>query len=137
MVTEFYQAFAKMHEDMPPVVKDSKNPHFKSSYTKLPSLLRVIEPTLIKHGFFLDQSSDTSLTKEGYHGIRTSLVHLASGESKEVTLFAQPQSMAPQQVGSATTYLRRYSAMVCLNLVDDDDDGRDGPFEPARFDETL
>ena len=132
---EFYEAFSKMHQDMPPVVKDSKNPHFKSSYTKLPSLFRAIESTLVKHGFFLDQSSDTSHTLEGYHGICARLVHFETGEVKEVTLFAKPQSMAPQQVGSATTYLRRYSAMVCLNLVDDDDDGNSSSLVQKSNDE--
>lgn len=95
--------------------KDSKNPHFKTDYASLESVIDATRGALLESGVIVIQSvSDKALT--------TRLQHV-SGEYFEsyLSLILQKQDM--QGLGSAVTYARRYSLAAMLNISQADDDG--------------
>jgi hypothetical protein len=99
--------------------KDAKNPHFRSSYASLGSVIEAVKDPLNKQGIAVIQS-----LSEGNDGLylSTRLLH-TSGQWIEDTAFTPLQKPDPQGVGSATTYLRRYSLAALLCITQEDDDG--------------
>lgn len=99
--------------------KDAKNPHFRSSYASLGSVIEAVKDPLNKQGIAVIQS-----LSEGNDGLylSTRLLH-TSGQWIEDTAFTPLPKADPQGVGSATTYLRRYSLAAFLCITQEDDDG--------------
>jgi hypothetical protein len=110
--------------------KDAKNPHYKSSYASLGSVIEAVKDPLNKHGICVMQSlSDGS---EGLY-LTTRLLH-QSGQWIEDVAFTPLPKLDPQGVGSACTYLRRYSLAALLCITQEDDDGNAAiPPTPFRF----
>ena len=99
--------------------KDAKNPHFRSSYASLGSVIEAVKEPLNKHGIAILQT--LSEGKEGLH-LSSRLLH-TSGQWIEDTAFSPLPKADPQGVGSATTYLRRYSIAALMCITQEDDDG--------------
>lgn len=114
--------------------KDAKNPHFRSTYATLASVIDAVRLPLADHGIAIIQStafqrSQVEASKDGQRfsvegaivTVETILAH-ESGEYLAGQLSAAVPSTAPQAIGSAVSYLRRYAlqAMVCLAASDDD-----------------
>ena len=99
--------------------KDAKNPHFRSSYASLGSVIEAVKEPLNRQGIAVLQS-----LSEGNDGLYLSsrLLH-TSGQWIEDTAFTPLPKADPQGVGSATTYLRRYSLAALLCITQEDDDG--------------
>ena len=102
-----------------PMTKDSTNPHFKSSYFDINSLLGVIRPIINKFNILLYQPI---VEIEGISVLRTSFVDVESGESL-ISDIRLPVSDNPQKIGGAITYYRRYALQSMLGLEAQDDDG--------------
>lgn len=119
---EISAALAKAQGEMEVAPKDSVNPHFKSSYANLAACVRAARPALAKHGLCVIQSIEINETAKMI-GVLTRVSH-ASGQFFEADTWCQPRSLAPQDIGSCATYLKRYgfSAMVGL-ITEEDDDG--------------
>jgi ERF superfamily len=112
-------ALAKAQGSMRHALKDSVNPHFKSRYADLASVLDAVRSPLADYGLAVVQ-----LVGDDEHGaaVETVLMH-ASGEwiSSRVVL---PVSKADAQgYGSAITYARRYALAAICGVAQDDDDG--------------
>jgi hypothetical protein len=108
--------------------KDSVNPHFKSRYADLATVLDTVRPVLAKYKLAVVQLP-TEL--EGGPGLATTLVH-ESGEWMRSTVRLYPGKTDPQGIGSALTYARRYGLQAALGIAaDDDDDGQAGS-RPAQ-----
>ena len=119
-------ALVKAQADMPALQRDKLNPHFKSRYLSLESLLGEVLPVLNGNGLALVQLPTASFSPDGaaLPSLRTILVHGESGESIETTMLLLASKSDPQGQGSAITYARRYSLMSMLGLsADEDDDG--------------
>jgi hypothetical protein len=57
-------------------------------------------------------------------GVVTRIIHIASGEWVETSMFSPiDRQGGPQGAGSATTYLRRYALLSLMGLATEDDDG--------------
>lgn len=97
-----------------PLVKDSTNPHFKSKYFDINSLLENIEPLLFKNGLIVLQPIVENK-------IKTTIYHVESGESIESVL-ELPNISEPQKIGGAITYYRRYTLQSLLSLQAEDED---------------
>ena len=97
--------------------KDATNPHFKSKYATLESVIDAVKKPLNDVGIYITHS--TSI--EG--NLMTSLIHAESGESivSQSPLIMNRQDM--QQLGSAQTYAKRFNLTALLNLPTEDDDG--------------
>jgi hypothetical protein len=121
-INEISAALAKAQGEMEVAPKDSINPHFKSSYANLAACVRAARPALSKHGLCVIQSIELNDSAKMI-GVLTRLSH-ASGQFFESATWCQPRSLAPQDIGSCATYLKRYgfSAMVGL-ITEEDDDG--------------
>jgi hypothetical protein len=100
--------------------KDAVNPHFKSKYADLPTVIDAVKPALNESGIVFLQMAAPS--EPGTLALTTRLLHV-SGEWIESTAVTPLQKHDPQGYGSALTYLRRYSLAAAVGLYQDDDDG--------------
>jgi hypothetical protein len=112
-----YKALADFQAEVPNIYKNAKGYNYK--FADLGEINDVIKPLLNKHGLGYSQPlAGTS--------VKTILYHIESGETLESTVDI-PQgvklnSMNDFQVmGSAITYLRRYSLSSMLGLITDED----------------
>jgi hypothetical protein len=100
--------------------KDATNPHFRSKYAGLPSVIDAVKPALIANRLFFTQS-----THEADGGVCVEThVHHESGESLSFgKLYVPANKQDAQAYGSALTYARRYSLMTAFGIPAEDDDG--------------
>ena len=103
------------------VAKNATNPHFKSKFATLDSILDATRPILAKHGLALSQEP---VFEDGMAGVVTRIIH-TSGESRESKLLLPMRDQSAQGAGSAITYARRYAAAAVLGIAsEDDEDGQ-------------
>lgn len=95
------------------ISKGAVNPHFKSKYADLPSIIEAITPALNEIGLTVTHSVANS-------ELVTSIRIGSESIESRFPLFGTK----PQEFGSSITYARRYNLGALLNLdIDDDDDG--------------
>lgn len=105
--------------EMGNAAKNAKNPHFKSQYADLAEIVNTVRPVLTRHGLSVVQSPSFA---DGVVTLRTMILH-SSGQWIATTCAAVPVKTDPQGVGSAITYLRRYSLAAACGIAQEDDDG--------------
>lgn len=113
-------ALAAAQMEMGKALKSANNPHFKSKYADLSSVVEACLPALNAHGIAVIQPTTDD---ESGRYVTTSLIHGASGEtlSCRVPLILGKNDM--QGYGSAVTYARRYGLMSMAGIAPEDDDG--------------
>ena len=133
MNAELIAALSKAQGEITNAAKNAKNPHFKSDYADLAAVLNTVKPALSKHGIALVQGTafDGAMVT-----VTTVLAH-SSGGSVSSEASCVPAKMDGQGIGSATTYLRRYSLAAMTGIAQEDLDGEDSkhnttPPPPAR-----
>ncbi len=99
--------------------KDATNPHFKSKYADLPSVIEAVKPALNGSGIMFLQTADESADNRIV--LTTRLLH-ESGEWIEGTASCPLPKADPQGFGSAMTYLRRYGISAIIGVYSDLDD---------------
>lgn len=99
--------------------KSALNPHFKSKYIPLEEVIGKVIPLLNDNGIVLLQSVGHY---EGTPVLVTSLIDAETDERVETAAPLILDKQTPQAVGSAITYMRRYSILSLLGLVADEDD---------------
>jgi len=116
--------------------KDGTNPHFRSKYATLGAVLEAIYKPCADAGLVVTQNveCDKSLsvvkgesthTQEGMGDILiTNVHHIESGEWISATARLLLEKQSPQGMGSAITYMRRYTLMAMFQLNAEDDDGQ-------------
>jgi hypothetical protein len=111
------KALMSAKREMGDIKKSSLNPFHKSKYAALPAFIEATDEALDRHGLILYQSLDEAF-------LVTTLAHPESGQwlrSYAPLLNAKGDS---QGLGSAITYMRRYSMGALLGLcAEEDDDG--------------
>ena len=120
-ITQIAAALVAAQSGIAFAVKDSKNPHFRSDYAGLPSVIDAVKPHLNANGIAFVQSPSPS--DDGKIHLTTRLIHV-SGEWIEDTAVCPLPKPDPQGFGSAMTYVRRYSLAALCGLYQDDDDGQ-------------
>ncbi len=103
------------------LAKDKINPAFRSKYLSLDALMERVMPVLNKHGLLW-----VTMPVHRPEGVmlRYRLIHASTSVEieGEVPLILTKQD--PQGMGSAITYMRRYTILAVLGLcADEDDDG--------------
>ncbi|MCR1798288.1 ERF family protein [Staphylococcus warneri] len=123
-IVELNKALANFHKEVKQPMKDANNPFFKSKYVPLENVVEAIDDVAPKHGLTYSQYPVT--TENGLVGISTVLLH-ESGEFIEFPpATTKPDKNTPQGVGSALTYMRRYSLSAVFGITSDqDDDGNE------------
>jgi hypothetical protein len=112
-----YKALAGFQSEVPNIYKNSQGYGYK--FADLGEINDIIKPLLTKHGLGYVQPINGST-------IKTIVFHVESGESLE-SLADIPQGVHLkgmndfQVLGSAITYLRRYSLSSILGLITDED----------------
>ena len=117
--TELLKGIGLAKRNFAPIVKDAKNPHFKSTYATLGAILAAVEIPLLDEGVLISHTLDHG--SNGSMMLRTSLTHWDTGASIETSFPVAGND--PQRLGSALTYARRYNLLNLLNLATEDDDG--------------
>jgi len=130
-----FGALAKAQASMGAAKKGAKNPHFKSTFADLASVLDAILPDLNANGLALVQLPGFG---DGMVTMTTVISHSAGGWIASQASTPLGRGSGPQAVGSAISYLRRYCAQAALSLpvVDDDGEAAQGSYRkqqsPAR-----
>jgi hypothetical protein len=117
---ELAKALAAAQGEMNAASKDATNPHFKTRYADLASIMDACRGPLAKHGLSVTQLPGRD--EAGQVTLTTTLMH-ASGQYIGSTIGVRPAQENPQVVGSILTYLRRYTLASVVGVVSDDDDG--------------
>lgn len=117
-VAELIKALVAASCEFEPIEKDRVNPFLKSKYATLDSVLKSVEPALLRHGLKLVQAVD--IHESGAPVLKTTLYH-ESGQSISSS-YPLILNDDPQKFGAAITYARRYSVCAALNITADQDD---------------
>lgn len=118
-MSDAIKALAKAQTEMGKAIKNAKNPHLKSNYADLGSVMEACFDALHANGFAIMQPCGAD--ERGQY-VETVLAH-ASGDTftSRVHLVVGKNDM--QGVGSAITYARRYGLLGMAGLAPEDDDG--------------
>ncbi len=128
-MSDIRKALVAAVADMANPAKNSKNPHFRSSYADLVAVLGVVRPALAGHGLAVTQTIE--LHEGG--AVLVTMLHHEGGDHMSLGSYPiKPTKNDPQGVGSAITYARRYSLMAAFGLGAQDDDGNAASRPPAR-----
>jgi hypothetical protein len=127
------EALALAQGEIENAAKKSSNPHFRSKYADLAEVINTARPVLAKYGLSVTQWPSYA---DGIVSVETILAH-KSGEWISNTASAPADKLNAQGVGSATTYLRRYSLAALACIAQEDDDGnkaseREGPVSARK-----
>ena len=117
-----YSALVKCQTQIKVALKDSKNPHFRSNYADLTSVMLACKDALAANDLAVLQLS--RIHESGTPVLVTRIIHV-SGEHVEgefPLVCKDPND--PQKLGSAVTYARRYALAAALGITADDDDGQ-------------
>ena len=111
--------------------KDGKNPHFRSNYSTLESVIEAVKQGN-QFGLFFTQEMtyDYVSNDDGSNVVvpvvSTKVMHEHDDtviESKLPIMLAQANMENPQKIGSAITYYKRYTLQSVYGLPSEDDDG--------------
>lgn len=120
---ELCKAMAEAFPEIRTAAFDKTNPHYKSKYATLGSVIEAIKPALASRGLWFLQNIHSL---PGFASVETIIVH-ASGESMSCGITSIPVGKNDAQgYGSALTYAKRYSLSSAFSVVaDEDDDGNE------------
>ena len=120
-------ALASAQAELTDPPKDSVNPHFKSRYADLATVLKTVRPVLSKHGIALTQTTNYA------EGVLVLVTRLSWRDEEIVGHYPViPQQSTPQGYGSALTYARRYAIQAIVGVAaDEDDDGNAASAKPS------
>ena len=103
--------------------QDGSNPHFKSRYLTLQTLIEGVRPILARHNLALLQP----VTADGASvTVTTTLLHNTGTEFSSALTLTATGPATPQALGSLISYGRRYGAGSLLGIVSDPDADDDG-----------
>lgn len=115
-------AMSKFQAMLKPAIKDSQNPHFKSNYSDLTSVMEAIREPLGLTGLTVWQDA---ITEEMCVSVTTRVVH-NTGQWIEFGPFSVPFGRRDAHaIGSACSYAKRYALCASLGVVSDDDNNAD------------
>lgn len=116
--TSLEAALAKALPLLEGAKKNAANPHFKSKYADLGSVIDAIRP-IAEHGIWFRQ-----VLHDSAEGVSVETLYTGFGETISAgSLFMPASKRDAQGFGSAITYARRYALQTAFGLSTEDDDG--------------
>lgn len=134
MTAKLYAAMAKAFPDIEGASKDSNNPHFRSKYADLGSVVDAIKPALGKNDLWFRQVNHRA---DGGVCVETFICHSSGEEVSCGELFVPASKNDAQGYGSALTYARRYGLMAAFGVAPEDDDGNAAAVNPPARQEAA
>lgn len=119
MTDNIASALCAAQLQMTNAAKESDNPHFRSKYADLASVMNACMTALNKNGISVIQPFVETETSKA---VCTKFLH-PSGETLECSIPIILGKQDMQGLGSAITYARRYGLMSLAGIAPDDDDG--------------
>lgn len=119
-IRNIYQDFIKAQKEFEPARKDSKNPHFRSSYASLGACIDAVKDALNNNNFSIIQVCHDC---DNGVAIETILTHISGEIIRSGVLKLPASKLDAQGYGSAMTYARRYSLLAVCGIAPEDDDG--------------
>ena len=116
---ELFAAIAAAQGEVENATKNAQNPHFKSRYADLAEVLNTVRPVFAAHKLAITQSTEYDGTLVS---VTTCIGHASNGYITN-TAACVPAKSDAQAIGSASTYLRRYSLAAMAGVAQEDDDG--------------
>lgn len=115
-----WEAFAAAQSEFGPIIKGTQGQRGK--YAPLDAVLDTVRPILNRHGLALTQAT---FVADGTLFVRSSVVHIITGERHDAEYPAGGFALQHQQLGAGVTYARRYSLLSLLGVFpeNEDDDG--------------
>ena len=112
--------------------KDGKNPHFRSNYSTLESVISAVSYGQ-QFGLCFTQEIDFEVVDgDVLQFVRTSLIHAPSGEQRQSrTPILTKDKTDPQKMGSGVSYAKRYGLQSIFGIPSGDDDGQAASVRPA------
>ena len=140
----FAAAMNAVQQKLPTVVKSADNPHTRSRYAKLETIIEAINPIVTGNGFAVSFGTADG-APAGHYRVTCVLSHAAGHERNyqadvptDISGSQGKSNKTPiQGFGSAMTYARRYLMTMIFNVAigEDDDDGNSG--KPHRTREDI
>jgi hypothetical protein len=119
-ISKISAALVLAQAEMGGALKANTNPHFKSKYADLESVMDAIKPAIAKHDLAFVQVGHDA---ESAAGIETIILHNSGEWISAGKTFVPVSKSDAQGYGSALTYARRYSLMAAFGVAPEDDDG--------------
>lgn len=113
-------AMANAFAEIEAVAKDKLNPHFKSKYADLGSVIEALRPILAAHHLYFIQRCEPSEDGVIVHTVGR---HVSGSEIDFGKLYVPANKRDAQGFGSALTYARRYALVTAFGVPTEDDDG--------------
>ena len=108
------QKLFNLQQEIGAISKDASNPFYKSKYFDINSLIKQLNPLLLKYKLLLLQPIEDNMV--------VSRIVCIESNSAVNSFLTIPEVSDPQKLGSAITYLRRYTLSSLLGLQAEDDD---------------
>ena len=118
-IKELASALCKAQSTMSGALKSSNNPFFKSKYSDITEVLKVMKEPLAENGLSFMQFPING--DNGTCGVRTIVMH-SSGEFLEHEYLMPVSKQDPQGYGGCITYSRRYALVSIFGIPQEDDD---------------
>ena len=139
------KAMLLIQQKLEGAARNADNPYFKGKYADMSAVKAAINAAMAEAGVFLlvEQYPETDYVQLSNKGkgpvprlsISTIITEVESGEWKQFGLSCYPTEDTPQAIGSAITYMRRYSLMPPFGVAPVEDDGNAGSGkEPKKND---
>jgi len=109
----------KVRQEVGKIERKKQNPFTKSYYFDINQLIEQLDPILEANRLLLLQPIRV---QDGRNMVVSRIVDLEDGQAWE-SVAIMPDNPDPQKMGSAITYLRRYTLQSLLGLQAGDDDG--------------
>ncbi len=128
-INELALALSKVQGAIQPAKKDCNNPFFKSKYADLTSVWESCRDELSANQIAVVQGLDDT---ETHLVVITTLIHSSGQWIKSKMMISKTMAekgqqrerpMTAQEIGAATTYLRRFSLASVVGVCTEDDDG--------------
>lgn len=133
-IDKISKALVSIQKEIKDAPLDKVNPHFKSRYASLESVINTVRPVSSKYGITFTQ---TMVPSETGMSLVTTLYH-ESGQWIDSVMPMKVDLTRPQGVGSCLTYFRRYSLAAIYGISDtEDDDGNEAEKVSKNKEPTL
>lgn len=126
-INEIAGALAKAQGEVTAAIEDKTNPHFKTSYSSLNSVWKACRNSTSKNGLAITQL----MTGSNEQLVLVSILMHSSGQWIKSILPISSVKATPQALGSAITYMRRYSLAALVGVAPEEDDDGEEAEEPS------